>query len=361
MLSSGSIAVLGACLYLSGAFPNHDSEEKFAVNPSLSQPVSTPAFLKGKTFFVAGSTGNAGSSSIRTANTWTSPNPAWLPPGVNFNRELKMSDIALQRDAADIVREALVKSLESGGELSPDEASADYSISVNLYRFGLAEATWREYYAKLEMWLGVTDRRTGTITDVFALGTAVNKKEDRKNKAQDAIQSSLDTALARGIANFLYSAKLKSAVAPAAMLEGGSAAPAPATIQVRRFRIAESVVLPDEFQDFLYTYLLEKLKEARPTDIIAGENEVADAPGTEVLVLEGTILKSAGAWYRGAGERKLTAEITLRRGPNTTILDKQITSSPNMWTRVSYPDENELWSVPALADRVVKEIRAVKR
>ncbi|MBZ5607513.1 MAG: hypothetical protein LAP38_04595 [Acidobacteriia bacterium] len=356
MPSVSSIAILGVLFCFSGAA----SDQTLVVNPYLRQPLKLPAFLKGKTFYVAELAGSAERSSVITANTWTSPNPAWLPPGVNFNRELTMTDITWQREAAEIVREALVESLRSGGGLAQDEASADYSISAQLYRFGLAEATWREYYAKLEMWVSVTDHGTGAVTDIFALGTAVRKKEDRKNKAQEAIQASLETALARGITNFFYNAKLKSTVAPAPILnEGGG--PGRVALEVRRFRIAQSVVLPNEFQDFLYAQLLEKLKEAGLTDTVVGENEVADSPDGEALVLEGTMMKAEGAWYRGAGEKKLTAEITLRRSPDETVMEKEITAGPNLWTRASYPDENELWSAPALADRIVKEIRGARR
>ena len=334
------------------------SEKSFDVNPGLRQPVKLPAFLKGKTFFVGESTGGAGSSSVNTVTPRHGPNP-W--GGITFSREFKTLDIAWPREPVEIVRQALVESLQAGGAIAQDEATADYSVSLKLHRFGLGEATWREYYAKLEMWVSVTDCKTGTITDVFALGTAAKRKEDNEDKAREAIQSSLETALARAVTNFLYNAKLASAVAAPPTVDEG-ATEGPATIEVRRFRNREGLTLPPEFPDFLYTQIIEKLKAAQLAEMIVGENEVGVSPTAQKLVLEGTMLKVSGAsLWRGAGEKKLTAEITLRGSPNETILEKELTAGPNPLTRASWPDENELWSVPAFADRVVKEIRDARR
>jgi len=115
------------------------------------------------------------------------------------------------------------------------------------------------------------------------------------------------------------------------------------------------VTLPKEFPDFLYALLTEKLQSAKLGNAVLGENEVLDPPA-KPWVLEGKMLAIRGAWYRGAGERALAAEVTLRRGPNETVFRKEISAAPSVWKRVSYPDENELWSAAALADRIVKEI-----
>jgi hypothetical protein len=80
------------------------------------------------------------------------------------------------------------------------------------YRFGLAEATWREYYSKLEMLVQVKNLRTGVVTDVPALGTCVANLENRKRKSVQAIESGLEAALSRGVTNFLYSTHTKAAV-----------------------------------------------------------------------------------------------------------------------------------------------------
>lgn len=136
----------------------------------------------------------------------------------------------------------------------------------------------------------------------------------------------------------------------------GAGAPSK-SIEVRRFDFAPGVVYPPEFRDFLYTQLIQALEDSRQFAAILGENELPSAAEAESLVLEGTMQAARGAWYRGAGEKKLSAEIVLRRRSGEIIFKKQITASPSVWTRISYEDENELWSAAALANRIVKEVR----
>jgi len=154
-------------------------------------------------------------------------------------------------------------------------------------------------------------------------------------------------------------AVLFGCVALARLSSAGDAKPKPSAIELRRFSVAEGAAFPQEFPDFLYALLMEKLQEARLDAVILGENEVPDTAGSAILVLEGKMLAAKGAWYRGAGEKKLSAEVTLRSGTARIVWKKDISAGPSVWTRVSYEDENELWSAAALADRIVKEIRTV--
>jgi hypothetical protein len=137
----------------------------------------------------------------------------------------------------------------------------------------------------------------------------------------------------------------------------GDVKPKATNLEVQRFSVGEGVTLPKELPDFLYALLTEKLRDAKLTIAILGENELPDPPDPAALALEGKLLGARGAWYRGAGEKKLTAEVVLRRGSKDTIFKKELSAGPSVWTRVSYEDENELWSAAALADRIVKEIR----
>jgi|SRR5579871_104179 len=130
------------------------------------------------------------------------------------------------------------------------------------------------------------------------------------------------------------------------------------TLEVRRFTLAEGVNFPKEFPDFLYALLIEKLTEAPIGAVVLGENELADPPGADTLVLEGKVLASKGAWYRGAGEKQIVTRVVFRRGADEILFQKEVTAGPSVWTRVSYEDENELWSAAALADRIIKEVRA---
>jgi len=200
-------AALTAFFSLTASVP---AAEPFTVNPQLQKPVRLPTWLQAKRFYVAEVAGDAGGANFRTARSWTSPNPAYLPPGINFNRELKMQEVLWDRDPVQIVRAALVQSLVAGGSIAAEESSADYSLSVSVYRFGLVEATWREYYSKLEMLVQIKNLRTGSIVNAPAIGTCVADL-DRKH-GQRAIQSGLETALSRGIANFLYNTQTKDAV-----------------------------------------------------------------------------------------------------------------------------------------------------
>lgn len=320
----------------------------YPVNPQVRQTVPLPDFLKGKSFYITAVTGGGDESSVRTARTWTSPNPVGLPPGVNFNRDLKMENLFWQRDPRDVVREAVLQSLSQGGRLADSEANADYSLALTIFRYGLAEATWREYYAKLEVLGQIKNMRTGAAASVVALGTSVAKLEDRKNKSAEAVQSGLEIALGRGVANLLNSREFKSCLGA-----GDSGAANRAAIELRRFSVSDGMTLPSEFPDFLYAVLVEKLAEARLPLAVLGENELAGS-----MTLDGRMLAVRGAWYRGAGEKKLTAEVSLRRNGGEVLFRKEISAAPSVWKRVSYEDENELWSAAALADRIVKEIQA---
>ena len=209
MRASASAAVVIFCLLP----PVVATEEPVTVNPHLQEVVKLPACLKGKTFYVGEIAGRAENSSVATAHSTTSPTPSWLPvSGVILGRQFTVESINWQRDPREIVREAVADSFESAGALTKDEALADYSLSINLRQFGFVEATWREYYSKLEMTVTLKNQKTGALAEVLAFGTAVVNKQDGRKRIAQATQSGLEIALRRAVANFLYSAKLKTAV-----------------------------------------------------------------------------------------------------------------------------------------------------
>lgn len=203
-----------ACLVGLAAAPQET--ETVAVDPCLQQPVKPPAFLQGMTFHVMEVSNPTEPSAVRTANAYNSPvpawaNPPWNSPGVRFNRDFSATQLTWQRDPHSIVRDALTESFASVG-VSAGADTADYLVSVNLSRFGLVEATWREYYSKLEMTVTLTNRRTGAVTSVAALGSSSVNKETHAAQRAQSIQTGLETALRRGVTNFLYNARLKAAL-----------------------------------------------------------------------------------------------------------------------------------------------------
>jgi hypothetical protein len=120
--------------------------------------------------------------------------------------------IFFDRDRTAVVRQALEDSLRAAGMLAPDEASADFLLTVYLFQFGLAEGSGFEIFTKLDMNVVVKSRTTGKSQEVPALGTSIEQAALRKKNIMKRAQASLEECLTTALRNFLRGVKLREAI-----------------------------------------------------------------------------------------------------------------------------------------------------
>lgn len=120
--------------------------------------------------------------------------------------------IFFDRDRTAVVRQALEDSLRAAGMLAPDEASADFLLTVYLFQFGLAEGSGFEIFTKLDMNVVVKSRATGKSQEVPALGTSIEQAALRKKNIMKRAQASLEECLTTALRNFLRGVKLREAI-----------------------------------------------------------------------------------------------------------------------------------------------------
>lgn len=120
--------------------------------------------------------------------------------------------IFLDRDRTAIVRQALEDSLRGGGLLAPDEASAEFLLTVYLFQFGPASGSSFAIISKMDMNVVVKSRSTGKSQEVPAVGTSIEPEAARKKNLMKRMQASLEEALEGALRNFLRSVKLREAI-----------------------------------------------------------------------------------------------------------------------------------------------------
>lgn len=210
---------LAAALFLTSPAPSAADEPKKTpentIAVQLAEPVKPQTFTRPLKFFVDDVIDRSGE-----------PQPMLV-------YKLR-GGVFLDREPTKIVRQALEDSLKAAGILAPDQASADESLMVYLFHFGLGSGSGREYFGKVELNVVVKDARTGKTRTVTALGTSVKGAAVLKKNIQKNIKANLEEALGDSLRNFLRGAKLREAVEslaapshPTAFRQGGRARRAP--------------------------------------------------------------------------------------------------------------------------------------
>jgi len=120
--------------------------------------------------------------------------------------------IFFDRDRTVVVRQALEDSLRAAGMLAPDEASADFLLTVYLFHFGPASGSSFAIISKVDMNVVVKSRSTGKSQEVPALGTSIKAGAARKKNLMKWMQASLEEALDGALRNFLRSVRLREAI-----------------------------------------------------------------------------------------------------------------------------------------------------
>ena len=166
---------------------------KNTIHLQLAKPVKPQRFSRPVKFYI-----------VKVINRSGDPQPTLV-----YSRK---GGVFLDRQPKEILHEALEACLEAGELLAVDEASADYLLTVYLFRFGLASGGGSEFYSNVELNIVVKNPATGESKQVTALGTSIEKGAFRKKNKIKKIQSSLEGSLERVMRNFLRGVKLRDAL-----------------------------------------------------------------------------------------------------------------------------------------------------
>ena len=132
--------------------------------------------------------------------------------------------VFLDRQPTVILREAIQDSLKAADLLAADAASADLTVRLYLFHFGLAEGSGLDFFSKVEFSAMVKNPKTGETQEVRAAGTSIAKGAVRKKNIQKNVEENLQEALKDATRNFLRGTQLKEAVK--GLWKGPEAAPA---------------------------------------------------------------------------------------------------------------------------------------
>jgi hypothetical protein len=120
--------------------------------------------------------------------------------------------VFLDRQPTEILKEAIQDSLKSADLLAADAASADLTVRLYLFHFGLAEGSGLDFFSKVEFSAMVKNPKTGETQEVRAAGTSIAKGAVRKKNIQKNVEENLQEALKDATRNFLRGTQLKEAV-----------------------------------------------------------------------------------------------------------------------------------------------------
>jgi hypothetical protein len=124
--------------------------------------------------------------------------------------------IYLDRQPAEIVKEALERTLKGADLLAEEAASSDYTFTVYIFHFGLASGSGFEFFGKFDLAVMVKDVKTGKSEQVTAMGASIQDTALRKKNVIKNVKANLESALADGLRNFLRGQKLRDVVGGAA-------------------------------------------------------------------------------------------------------------------------------------------------
>ena len=138
--------------------------------------------------------------------------------------------IFLDRQPTLIVREALEQSLKAANLLATEANSADLTLRIYLFHFGLAEGSALDFFGKVEFTAIVKNAKTGESQEVKAAGTSIAKSAMKKKNLQKNVEEDIEESLKDAIRNFLRGQQMKDTVSE--LMKNADvvpATPAPAT------------------------------------------------------------------------------------------------------------------------------------
>src|SRR5215472_4007302 len=120
--------------------------------------------------------------------------------------------IFLDRTPAEITKEALTNCLKSADMLAPDRESADFLLTVYLFRFGLSDSSGMDFFGKVELAVMVKNPKTGKSQQVSAAGTSIAKVAMLKKNLQKNVLEDISNAFGDALRNLLRGEKLRDAI-----------------------------------------------------------------------------------------------------------------------------------------------------
>jgi len=163
------------------------------IHVELSEPVKPQPFARALKFWVADVTDRSGNAQ-----------PMLVLKARN--------GIFLDRTPAEITKEGLTNCLKSADMLAVDRDSADFILTVYLFRFGLSDSSGMDFFGKVELAVMVKNPKTGKSQQVAAAGTSIANVAMRKKNLQKNVLENINTAFGDALRNLLRGEKLRDAV-----------------------------------------------------------------------------------------------------------------------------------------------------
>jgi hypothetical protein len=120
--------------------------------------------------------------------------------------------VFLDRTPEEITREGLTNCLRSADMLAADRESADFVLTVYLFRFGLSDSSGMDFFGKVEFAVMVKNPKTGKSQQVSATGTSIAGVAFRKKNLQKNIQEDISNAFGDALRNLLRGEQLRNAL-----------------------------------------------------------------------------------------------------------------------------------------------------
>jgi len=203
------------------------------IHVELTEPVKPQVFARPLKFFLTDVTDRSGNAQ---------PMLVYKP----------RNGIFLDRTPVETTREALSNCLKSADMLAPDRGSADFLLTVYLFRFGLTDSSGMDFFGKVELAVVVKNPKTGKSQQVSAAGTSIAGVAMRKKNIQKHVLEDINNAFGDALRNFLRGQSLRDAItaldvrpdtkAPAATTPPASDKPIP---DIARFRTSEGILKGD--------------------------------------------------------------------------------------------------------------------
>ena len=120
--------------------------------------------------------------------------------------------VFFDREPSAIVRDALEASFKSADMLAADAASADVTLDVYLFEFGLAKGSGFEFFAKIELNVVAKNNAGAKSDSVTALGTSIQNRAILKSNIQKNVTVNVEEALQDAIRSLVRGAKFRDAI-----------------------------------------------------------------------------------------------------------------------------------------------------
>jgi hypothetical protein len=121
--------------------------------------------------------------------------------------------IFLDETPAEITKDGLAKCLKAADMLAADRDSADFVLTIYLFKFGLSDSSGMDFFGKVEFAVMVKNPKTGKSQQVAATGTSIAGIAVRKKNLQKNVQEDVSNAFGDAVRNLLRGEKLREAVA----------------------------------------------------------------------------------------------------------------------------------------------------